>query len=161
MEISTTDNIGRILTTGHQLAAMSNAEGLLASRFDWSPGTARLALGDLLVVVGFLVVGELRHDVNPVESPLVVADTVAPFLVGWVVAALVAGAYAPGATRTVKRAAIIAVATWVPAAAIGLTLRATGFFHGDSPLSFVLVVTTIGVVSLAAWRAAVASLQSR
>ena len=139
---------------------MSNAEGLLASRFDRSSATARLAAGDLLVIIGFLVVGELRHDVNPVESPLVVADTVAPFLVGWIVAALAVGAYAPGATRTVKAAVLRIAAAWVGASAIGLALRATPYFHGDSPVSFALVVTGMGAAFLAAWRATVAALRS-
>lgn len=134
---------------------MSNAEGFLGSRVDRSPGTGRLAVGDLLVLAGFLTVGELRHGVNPVTQPLVVADTVAPFLVGWIVASLVAGAYAPGATRTPRVAAVRAGGAWVVAAAIGLVLRATTLFHGESPLSFALVVTGIGVVSFVAWRVAV------
>lgn len=138
---------------------MSNAEGLLGSRLDRSPGTARLAVGDLLVLVGFLVLGELRHDVNPIASPLVVADTIAPFLLGWVVAALAAGAYAPGATRTVRAAVLRAASAWVGAAAIGLALRATPLFHGGSPLPFVLVVTGMGVVCSGAWRGAVAYLR--
>jgi len=138
---------------------MSNADGFLVSRVNRSPATLLLAVGDLLVLVGFLVVGELSHGVNPVESPLVVADTVAPFLLGWVVAALAVGAYAPGATQTVRTAVLRAASAWVGAAAIGLALRATTLFHGGSPLSFVLVVTGIGVVCFAAWRGAVSYLR--
>lgn len=138
---------------------MSNAEGVFASRFDWSLGTARLAVGDVLVVIGFLVVGELSHNVNPLETPLVVADTIAPFLFGWVVAAFALGAYKPGATRTVKTAILRGALGWVGAAAIGLTLRATPYFHGDSPLAFAMVVTGLGVVALSTWRATVAALR--
>lgn len=143
---------------GFQPVGMSNATGLLRSRVESSPGTARLALGDLFVLVGFFVLGELSHGVSPIASPLVVADTIAPFLIGWVVAALVVGAYAPGATRTVRVAVLRAAGAWVGAAAIGLALRATPLFHGVSPLSFALVVTGIGVVFFSAWRAAVAYL---
>lgn len=135
---------------------MSNVDGLLGRRVVRSPGTARLALGDVLVIVGFLTLGELNHGVNPVESPLVVADTIAPFLAGWVAAALVVGAYAPGATRTVKTAVVRVAGTWVLAAAVGLALRSTDLFHGNSPLSFALVVTGVGVAFLSAWRATVA-----
>lgn len=135
---------------------MSNVDGLLWSRVPRSSGAARLALGDLLVVVGFLIVGELNHDINPVESPLVVADTMAPFLAGWVVGALVVGAYAPGATRTVRTAVARVAGAWVLAAAIGLALRSTNYFHGSSPWTFALVVTGFGVAFLTAWRAAVA-----
>jgi hypothetical protein len=138
---------------------MSNADGFPFARLDRSPGTAWLAVGDLLVLVGFLVAGELRHGVNPVESPLVVADTVAPFLVGWVVAAVGLGAYAPGATRTVRTAVLRVVGAWFGAAAIGLALRATTLFHGGSPLSFALVVAGFGGTSFALWRGTVAFLR--
>lgn len=148
-----------LITNRFQLAGMSNVEGLLDSRVSRSPGTARLAVGDVLVLVGFLVLGELQHNVNPVESPLLVADTVAPFLLGWIVAALAVGVYAPGATRTVKTAVARAAGTWVLAALIGLALRSTSLFHGQAPLSFALVVTGIGVVSFSAWRGAVAYLR--
>lgn len=138
---------------------MSNAEGLLRSRLDRSPGTAALALGDLLVLAGFLAAGSINHGVNPVDMPGRIAGTVAPFLVGWVVAALAVGAYAPGATRTVRTAVLRATGAWVVAAAIGLALRATPYFHGGAPLSFALVVTGVGVVSFSLWRGAVAALQ--
>ncbi|NEU57336.1 DUF3054 domain-containing protein [Halorussus sp. MSC15.2] len=138
---------------------MSNADGLLRSRVNRSPGTARLALGDLLVMVGFLVMGELRHGVNPVTMPGRVAGTIAPFLAGWVVAAFVVGTYAPGATRTVRTAVQRAAGAWVLAAAIGLALRSTEVFHGDAPWTFALVVTATGVVFFSAWRATVASLR--
>ena len=134
---------------------MSNAEGFLRSRFDRSPGTGRLAVGDLLVLAGFLTVGALRHGTSPVTQPLVVADTIAPFLVGWIVASLTVGTYASGATRTPRVAAVRAAGAWVVAAAIGLALRATTLFHGNSPLSFALVVTGIGIVSFVVWRVAV------
>lgn len=135
---------------------MSNVDGL-GRRVARSAETARLALGDLLVIVGFLIVGELRHGVHPVESPLVVADTIAPFLVGWAAGALAAGAYAPDSTRTVRTAVLRATAAWVPAAAIGLALRATDYFHGNSPWTFALVIVGVGVACLSAWRASVAA----
>ena len=138
---------------------MSNADGLVRSRFDRSTATAGLALGDLAVLAGFLVAGSLNHGVSPLAMPGRVADTIAPFLVGWVVAALASGAYAPDATRTVKGAILRAVVTWIPAAAIGLTLRSTGFFHGDSPVTFIVVVSGVGLVVFSAWRGLVAYLR--
>ena len=138
---------------------MSNVDGFSFFRLDRSPGTLLLAVGDLLVLVGFLAVGELRHGIHPVESPLIVADTVAPFLLGWVVAALAVGAYAPGAMRSVRTAVVRAAGAWVGAAAIGLALRSTTLFHGGSPLSFALVVTGTGVVSFGLWRGVVAYLR--
>lgn len=141
---------------------MSNAVGtLLRSRFDSSPGTARLAAGDLAVLAGFLTVGSVNHGYDPVAVPGHVAGTVAPFLVGWVVASLAVGAYAPGATRTVRTAVLRAVAAWVPAAVVGLGLRSTAYFHGDAPWTFALVVTGVGTLSFSLWRGAVALFGSR
>lgn len=135
---------------------MSNAGGLLDSRVDRSSHTVWLAMGDLLVLIGFLVVGELRHDVNPIDQPLLVADTIAPFLIGWILASLAAGAYSPGATRTVPGAILWGAGTWVVAAVIGLALRATQYFHGGALPSFALVVIGLGMVCFGAWRGAMA-----
>ncbi|WP_128477977.1 DUF3054 domain-containing protein [Halorussus pelagicus] len=135
---------------------MSNADGLARSRFDRSLATAGIALGDLLVLSAFLTVGSINHGVDPIASPGYVAETIAPFLVGWVVAALVSGAYAPDATRTVGTAVVRAVTTWIPAAAIGLTLRSTDFFHGSSPVTFIIVISIVGTVCFSAWRGLVA-----
>ena len=132
---------------------MSNAASVLGSRVDGSAGTGRLAFGDLLVLVGLLVAGSLRHD----ETGLLrIADTIAPFFLGWVVGSIAVGAYAPGATENPKTAAVRAGGAWLVAAAIGLALRASPFFHGRSPPAFVLVVTGLGLVCFVAWRTAVA-----
>lgn len=134
---------------------MSNAASVLGSRVDSSPGTGRLALGDLLLLVSLLVTGSFRHN----ETGLLrIADTIAPFFIGWVLASLAVGAYAPGATENPKTAAIRAGSTWLVAAAIGLLLRATSFFHGNSPWTFALVVTGLGLVAFVAWRVAVSVL---
>ena len=132
---------------------MSNAASVLGSRVDSSAGTGRLALGDLLLLVGLLVAGSLQHNAT---DPLRIAGTIAPFLLGWVVGSIVAGAYAPGATENPKTAAIRATGAWLVAAAIGMLLRATSFFHGSSPPAFVLVVTGFGLVCFVVWRVAVA-----
>ncbi|WP_135851593.1 DUF3054 domain-containing protein [Halorussus salinus] len=138
---------------------MSNADGFVRSRVEPSSATAGLALGDLLVLAGFLTLGSMNHGFSPVANPGRIAGTIAPFLVGWVVAALASGAYAPDATRTVTGAVLRAAATWIPAAAIGLTLRSTGFFHGDSPVTFILVVSSTGLLAFSAWRGLVAYLR--
>jgi len=135
---------------------MSNVDGRLGSRVAVTSGAARLAVGDLLVILGLMSVGVYNHGTNPVESPLVVVATAAPFLAGWVVGALAAGAYAPGGARTVRSAVFRGVGAWVVAAAVGLTLRATPYFRGDSPVTFALVITGTGVAALGTWRALVA-----
>jgi hypothetical protein len=139
---------------------MSNAvDGLFGSRVERSAGTVGLAVGDLLVLAGFLTLGSINHGVDPVTMLGRVAGTIAPFLAGWVVGALAVGAYAPGTGRRVRTSVVRVVGAWVVAAAIGLALRSTAYFHGSAPWTFALVVTTVGAVSFAVWRAAAASLR--
>lgn len=136
---------------------MSSAlESVLSARVDRSSKTAWLAVGDVVVIVVFLLLGALRHGVNPLAQPLRVADTVAPFLVGWVLAAPLVGAYAPRARQSVRTAAALGVVAWFPANLIGSALRATPYFHGNAPLAFVAVTFGVGAAFLGAWRAAVA-----
>jgi len=138
---------------------MSNAvDGLFGSRVERSTGTVGLAVGDLLVLAGFLALGSMNHGVDPVAMPGRVAGTIAPFLAGWVVGALAVGAYAPGTGRSVRTSVLRAVGAWVVAAPIGLALRSTAYFHGSAPWTFALVVTAVGAVSFAVWRAVAAVL---
>ena len=137
---------------------MSNALGsAVAGRVERSATTAWLALGDALIIVAFLALGALRHNVNPITQPLRMADTAAPFLLGWAIAAPLIGAYAPRARQSVRRGISLAVGAWLAAAIIGSALRATTYFHGNAPLSFVAVTFGVGAVFLAAWRAVVVS----
>lgn len=133
---------------------MSSAfKSALGTRIDWSPSTAWLALGDGLVIVAFLVVGELRHDVNPVAQPGHVAITIAPFLLGWLIAAPLVGAYSERARRSVPASVVFAIVSWLVADLIGAALRATPVIPGNSPVTFVAVTFGVGGVSLAIWRA--------
>lgn len=123
-----------------------------ARRFDRSSATAGLAIGDLLMLLILLGMGSLRHNENPIEVPLLFADTVAPFLVGWIVASVIVGAYSARAQRSVRDAALFGGGTWIVASLIGAGLRATPLFHGNAPLMFVAVVTGIGLVLFVVWR---------
>ena len=136
---------------------MSNALGsAVVGRVERSATTAWLALGDALIIATFLALGALRHNVNPITQPLRVAGTVAPFLIGWAIAAPLVGAYAPRARRSVWTGVSLAVGAWLTASIIGATLRATPYFHGNAPLSFVAVTFGVGAVFLGVWRAVVA-----
>lgn len=148
---------GKAIVPRLRVESMSSAlESLPPARFDRSPTTAWLVVGDAVVIVGFLLLGALRHGVNPLAQPLRVAGTVAPFLLGWLVAAPLVGAYAPRARRSVGTAAALGVVAWFPANLIGSALRATPYFHGNAPLAFVAVTFGVGAVFLGVWRAAVA-----
>jgi hypothetical protein len=134
---------------------MSNAIGV--RRVDRSPATAALAFGDLVVLVGLLAAGFLQHNPSIVGAPVRFADTLAPFLIGWLVASFVVGAYGPRARRSVPSGALVGGATWVVAALVGAGLRSTSFFHGSAPLTFVLVVGGLGLVAFVTWRTVAAA----
>ncbi|WP_458206601.1 DUF3054 domain-containing protein [Haladaptatus sp. NG-SE-30] len=124
-----------------------------ARRLDRSPVTAGLVVGDLLVLATFLAIGELRHNVNPIEMPMIFADTLTPFLIGWIIASLVFGTYGTRARRSVRDAVLLTGGAWIVAAGIGLAIRSTRYFHGSAPWTFAAVVTGFGLVFFVGWRA--------
>lgn len=115
---------------------------------------APIAVGDVLVVALLMTLGTVRHNGLDfvLSHPVYLGGVLAPFLVGWVVAAPLLGAYAPGATETAKAAVPLALRSWVAADAVGLALRATPLFHGGVELSFALVTLFVGSVGLSVWR---------
>ncbi len=129
---------------------MSNA--FETRRFDRSGTTAGLFIGDIVVLLALLTVGSLRHHDPILQEPLYFAGTVAPFLIGWLIAALVSGLYSSRARRSILVSVLYADGTWIPAALIGAALRATSYFHGESPLTFVLVMLGFGILFLTVWR---------
>jgi len=115
---------------------------------------APLAVGDLLVVAVLFSAGTVHHNglTFVASNPGYLAATIAPFLVGWVIAAPLLGAYAPGAAESAKAAVPLALRSWLLADAIALGLRATPFVGGGVQLSFVLISLGVGLVGLALWR---------
>lgn len=138
------------------MTSMSNAAASLRSRIGLSPTTAGIALIDIALIGVFVVVGELSHGISPIESPLRVLDTFVPFLIGWLVASPLVGAYRPRAFRNAKAAAGVVGATWITAALVGQLLRSTALFHGGLALPFVIVSIVVGLVLLVPWRVLVA-----
>lgn len=121
------------------------------------PGGVRpllLAVGDLLVILAFVVTGEIRHGIDPLARPGVVVDTAIPFVLAWYGAALLAGLYRT--EWSPRQAAVRTAGAWVSAAVVALGLRATPLFHGDFALAFLLVSVGVGVGLLVPWRVAVA-----
>jgi hypothetical protein len=113
-----------------------------------------LAVGDVLVVALLLTGGTIHHNGADfvLSNPVYLAGVLAPFLIGWIVAAPLLGAYAPGATETAKAAVPLALRSWVVADLIGLGLRASPAFHGGAQLSFAVVTILVGAVGLTVWR---------
>jgi nucleoside recognition membrane protein YjiH len=125
-----------------------------------APASLPLFGGDLLVIAAFLTAGELSHGVSPVSQPLVVAETMVPFLVGWSVAALLLSLYDRSALTTPLHAARLAAGAWLGAANVGLLLRGSPYFQGGTSWPFPLVITGVGVVALVTWRVVAARVLS-
>lgn len=116
------------------------------------PAVGKLAAADLATLLGLVTVGEIRHGIDVVGDPGRVLATAAPFLLGWVLVAALVGAYGDRAFAGGARGLAVTVGAWIGGAGVGLTLRGTTLLPGNSPLSFALVITTLGAVALAVGR---------
>lgn len=114
--------------------------------------TILLAAGDVALIVVLLLFGQRHHGTDPIAEPLASLETVGPFLLGWLVAALLAGVYARAIAGSPARAARTAAVAWIAAANVGLILRSTPVLEGGAPWPFNLVVTGTGLVVLVGWR---------
>lgn len=137
---------------------MGAVESFLDRRIDVS--TLPLAIGDVSVILLVVALGMVRHyGVNGLTAnPADVVLTALPFLVGWVVAAPLIGAYSAGAGESAKAAVPLAIRSWVVADVIGIALRATPLFDGGENLAdllvFFVVMLLVGAIGLALWRGA-------
>lgn len=134
-------------------------QSFLGQRLDRA--AAPLAVGDLLVLLMFLTLGTLRHSSVAflADQPAYLLGVWAPFVIGWAVVAPLVGAYSAGAAETAKSSVPLVVRSWVPAAAVGLVLRAVAFRGGAAP-AFAVVVFVTGTVALGGWRALYFKLRS-
>ena len=107
-----------------------------------------LAVGDLLAILGVLTIGMVQHNtLTPDRAPGVYA----PFVIGWVVAAVAIGAYSAGAGESAKAAIPLGLRAWVVAALIGFGLRAT-IFPGGLAVAFVAITLVLTGVLIAGVR---------
>lgn len=110
--------------------------------------TARLAVGDALVVLLFAALGEARHG-GTVTATLV---TAAEFGLGWLVVATILGAYGPRALASPGRAAGLGVLAWAGGAVLGAAIRAAVEPLASFAPVFVLVTVGVGAVLFGIWR---------
>ncbi|WP_380678078.1 DUF3054 domain-containing protein [Salinigranum sp. GCM10025319] len=117
-----------------------------------------LAVGDLVVLVALLSLGTANHNgvAYLTEQPVGLALTLLPFVVGWLVAAPLIGAYSAGAAESAKAAIPLAIRSWVVADLIGIGLRVVLPFDATGGLVslaiFFGVTLVVGVVGLGVWR---------
>ena len=127
-------------------------QSFLEQRLD--AGTWPIAVGDLLVLLLFLLAGTLRHhSVAELRAdPFVYVLAAGPFVLGWLVCAPLVGAYSPGGGSAPNSSIPLAIRSWVPAAVVGLLVRFVAIpDRGVAPV-FAAVIFVGGAVVLAVWR---------
>lgn len=130
------------------------------SRVDRSTLAAGLLVGDLVAITLLAAIGIVQHSgVGALGDVVHLVLVAAPFAIGWLVVAFLAGLYTDDAVASPVRAVSWTVPAWVVAALVGQSLRATALFPGDTALTFVLVTIAFGGLLVTGWRT-VASLLS-
>ena len=112
----------------------------------------RLAVGDAAVVTGVVIAGLVSHGTNPLVAPLAAAETLAPFLVGYLVAAGLVGVYRTDAEGDALR---LVAGAWLAGANLGLLARGSPFLSGGTTWPFPLVITGTTLGGLLLWRGVV------
>ncbi|MES3517572.1 MAG: DUF3054 domain-containing protein [Natronomonas sp.] len=127
-------------------------QSFLARRLD--SGTWPIAVGDFVVLFAFLLVGVLRHwtFAQLQANPGIYLNAAAPFFVGWLLVAPLVGAYSPGARSAPNSSIPLAIRSWIPAAIVGLLIRATPVVDGGFDPVFAAIMIVGGAVSLSVWR---------
>lgn len=115
-----------------------------------------LATIDLVAVAGLVTYGYLHHSDEPLANPLGAVESITPFLIGWAIAAVLAGLYAQDTYANPTRAVRYTAIGWIGAANIGLIIRSTPLFEGGAAYPFNLVITGFGLLLLLLWRTAFA-----
>lgn len=127
-------------------------QSFLEQRIDAS--TWPIAVGDIVALLAFLLVGTLQH--WPLDTvladPTIYLMAAGPFVVGWLVAAPLIGAYSPGGGSAPNSSIPLAIRSWVPAAIIGLGIRHFALPDRSADPAFAVVIIVGGTVVLSIWR---------
>lgn len=120
------------------------------------PPSAVLVIGDLLVILSFVLIGRQSHALSTSDLAAGLL-TALPFVAGWFVAAPWLGLYRVEVSRTMSKLLPRLLITWLIAVPLGHVLRALILqrpIPGGIPVTFVLVsLAYLGVV-MTAWRLA-------
>ncbi|MCL9816291.1 DUF3054 domain-containing protein [Natronocalculus amylovorans] len=109
-----------------------------------------LAIGDLLAIIAVLTYGMVDH--NTFGDPGYMAMVYAPFVIGWLVAFPLIGAYSAGAAESAKAAIPLGIRAWVLAALVGFALRWTSLFPGGLAPVFVAITLVLIGALIGVWR---------
>lgn len=127
-------------------------QSFLERRIDAS--TWPIAVGDFTALLAFLLVGTLEH--WPLEvvlaDPLIYVYAAGPFVLGWIIAAPLVGAYSPGGGSAPNSSIPLALRSWILAVLIGLGVRIVALPARGADLTFATVILLGGAIVLSVWR---------
>jgi hypothetical protein len=122
---------------------------------------ALLAAGDALAFMVFSAIGRASHSEAAGLAALAqVAETAAPFAIGWFVVAPLAGAFRAEIVAQPRRMLTRTALGWLLAWPVGLLLRAL-IRQTSIPLSFAIVTLITNMLILLGWRGAFVWLAGR
>jgi hypothetical protein len=122
---------------------------------------ALLAGGDILAFLIFAAIGRASHsEAAGIDALAQIAETAAPFAIGWFVVAPLAGAFDGDIATRPRRMLGRTALAWLLAWPLGLLLRAL-IRQSGIPLSFAIITLLTNMLILLGWRGAVAWLTSR
>ncbi len=124
----------------------------LEQRLDAS--TWPIAVGDLVVLLAFLLVGTLEHwTFEQLQAdPTIYLLVAGPFILGWLICAPLIGAYSPGGGSAPNSSIPLAIRSWIPAALIGLLIRVVAMPDRGADIIFAVIMLVGGALILSIWR---------
>jgi hypothetical protein len=125
-----------------------NATSFLGSRVDASRTSGILLVGDLLAIAMFVAAGEIQHGRPATAGGL----TFLEFAGGWLLAAVVVGAYATDAVSSPGRTVLIAGGGWLLGASLGVVIRVIVEPGFSVFPTFYLVALGVGGALIVGWR---------
>ena len=109
-------------------------------------------LGDLTILLVFVVVGIHSHGGNAFQMPAYTLDTLTPFLLTWLIIAPLLGLYARRTLTSYRWSIALVPIAWILVSLFGAQIRATDYFYGGAPLEFIAVNIVFGILFLVPWR---------
>ncbi len=112
-----------------------------------------LLLGDLAAITLFVFIGQQDHGTTDVNNPIWgLLRSSFPFLITWIIVAIVVGAYPKRENISVKTLFLRGLNAWLIAAPLGLLLRAFVLNRGGIPAIFMLLTILVGGAFVLIWR---------
>jgi hypothetical protein len=114
---------------------------------------AILVIGDALVFLIFAAIGRRSHgEAAGFGALLQIAQTAAPFAIGWFIVSPFLGAYRRGLEEQPRAMALRTLLAWLAAWPVSMALRGIFVDHAVPPWTFALITLVTNTILLLLWR---------